>query len=250
MQKTPMLRRFRARSLTPALSLAILSMLATGCAGNSQVRVVNAVSDAPVNFDLVINGTALFSDVGFESVSPSSGYQPISSGSDSIGFFQTGTTIPVVSDTSVHLAGSKQYTIIATGYYGDTAGADAPGLVLLADDNTLPKAGDTEVRIVHASPSAPGSVDVYVVPTGTDVSSATPTISGLMYEQASNYESLSAATYAYVLYTVIVTPSGSKTPFINQGYTLSAGQIRTLVLVDASGSKTASPTPLALLDLN
>jgi ABC-type transport system involved in cytochrome bd biosynthesis fused ATPase/permease subunit len=136
------------------------------------------------------------------------------------------------------------------GYYGDSAGADAPGLVLLADDNTLPKAGDTEVRIVHASPSAPGSVDVYVVPTGTDITSATPTISGLMFEQASSYQSLSAATYAYVLYTVIVTPSGSKTPFVNQGYTLSAGQIRTLVLVDASGSKTASPTPLALLDLN
>jgi hypothetical protein len=248
MQKTPRLRRFQARSLTLALSLAILSILATGCGGNSQVRVVNAISDAPVNYDLAINGTTLFSDVGFESVSPASGYQSVSSGSE-IEFFQTGTTTPVV-DASVHLQSSKQYTVVAMGYYGDSSGADAPGLVVLADDNTLPKAGDTEVRIVHASPSAPGSVDVYVVPTGTDISSATPTISGLMFEQASGYQSLSAATYAYVLYTVIVTPSGSKTPFINQGYTLSAGQIRTLVLVDASGSKTASPTPLALLDLN
>ena len=245
-----MLRRFKGRSPTFALSLASLSILATGCGGNSQVRVVNAISDAPVNYDLVINGTTLFSDVGFESVSPASGYQSVSSGGDSIEFFQTGTTTPVVNATSIDLQGSKQYTVVAMGYYGDTSGTDAPGLVLLTDDNVLPKAGDTEIRVVHASPSAPGSVDVYVVPTGSDISNAAPTISGLMYQQASSYQSLSAATYAYVLYTVIVTPSGSKTPFINQGYTLSAGQIRTLVLVDASGSKTPSQTPLALVDLN
>src|ERR1700683_534150 len=244
-----MLRPLKGRSLTLTLSLASLSLLATGCGGNSQVRVVNAISEASVNYDIAINGTTLFSDVGFESVSPAAGYQSVSSGSDSIEFFQTGTTTPVVNAT-LHLGGSKEYTVVATGYYGDTSGADAPGLVLFADDNTLPKPGDTEMRVVHASPSAPSSVDVYVVPTGTDISSATPTISGLMFQQASSYESLSAATYAYVLYTVIVTPSGSKTPFINQGYTLSAGQIRTLVLVDASGSKTASQTPLALLDLN
>jgi hypothetical protein len=244
-----MLRPLKGRSLTLTLSLASLSILATGCGGNSQVRVVNAISDASVNYDVAINGTTLFSDVGFESVSPASGYQSVSSGSDSIEFFQTGTTTPVVNAT-LHLGGSKEYTVVATGYYGDTSGADAPGLVLFADDNTLPKPGDTEMRVVHASPSAPSSVDVYVVPTGTDVSSATPTISGLMFQQASSYQSLSAATYAYVLYTVIVTPAGSKTPFINQGYTLSAGQIRTLVLVDASGLRTASQTPLALVDLN
>jgi len=244
-----MLRQFKARSLTLTLSLASLSLLATGCGGNSQVRVVNAISDASVNYDVAISGTTLFSDVGFESVSPASGYQSVSSGSDSIEFFQTGTTTPVVNAT-LHLESSKQYTVVATGYYGDTSGTDAPGLVLLTDDNTLPKAGDTEMRVVHASPSAPSSVDVYVVPTGTDISSATPTVSGLMFQQASSYQSLSAATYAYVLYTVIVTPSGSKTPFINQGYTLSAGQIRTLVLVDASGLRTASQTPLALVDLN
>lgn len=244
-----MLRPLKGRSLTLTLSLAGLSILATGCGGNSQVRVVNAISDASVNYDIAINGTTLFSDVGFESVSPAAGYQSVSSGGDSIEFFQTGTTTPVVNAT-LHLGGSKEYTVVATGYYGDTSGADAPGLVLFADDNTLPKPGDTEMRVVHASPSAPSSVDVYVVPTGTDISSATPTISGLMFQQASSYESLSAATYAYVLYTVIVTPSGSKTPFINQGYTLSAGQIRTLVLVDASGLRTASQTPLALVDLN
>jgi hypothetical protein len=221
-----------------------------GCGGNSQVRVVNAISDAPVNYDLAINGTTLFSDVGFESVSPASGYQSVSSGSDSIELFQTGTTTAVVNATSMHLQGSKQYTVVATGYYGDPSGADAAGLVLLADDNASPPAGNAEIRVAHASPSAPGSVDVYLVPTGSDISNAAATISGLMFQQASRYQSLSAATYAYVLYTVIVTPSGSKTPFINQGYSLSAGQIRTLVLVDASGSKTPSPTPLALVDLN
>lgn len=247
-----MLCPFKARPFTLVLTLSLgsLSILATGCGGNSQVRVVNTISDASVNYDVAINGTTLFSDVGFESVSPASGYQSVSSGGDSIEFFQTGTTTPVVNATSLHLASSKQYTVVATGYYGDTSGADAPGLVLFADDNTLPKPGDAEMRVVDASPSAPSSVDVYVVPTGTDIASATPTISGLIFQQASSYQSLSAATYAYVLYTVIVTPSGSKTPFINQGYTLSAGQIRTLVLVDASGLKAASQTPLALVDLN
>src|ERR1700730_4984010 len=105
-----MLRPFKARPLTLTLSLASLSLLATGCGGNSQVRVVNAISDASVNYDIAINGTILFSDVGFESVSPAAGYQSVSSGSDSIEFFQTGTTTPVVNATSLHLQGSQQST--------------------------------------------------------------------------------------------------------------------------------------------
>ena len=164
--------------------------------------------------------------------------------------FQTGTTTPVNIDTSFKLGGGKQYTVVATGLSADTSGSDAPTAVLLTDNNTAPTTGNVNFRIVHASPSAPASVDVYIVPTGTDISSASPTISGLNFQQASGYQSISAATYAYVLDTVLVTPSGSKTPFVNQNYTLTAGQVRTLVLVDATGGGAPAPTPLELFDLH
>jgi hypothetical protein len=65
----------------------------------------------------------------------------------------------------------------------------------------------------------------------------------LVYQQASDYQNLAAATYE-----VIMTDSTDHTKKFDQTYTLTAGQVRTLVTLDIPGGDTMSV--LELSDLN
>jgi hypothetical protein len=240
-----MFRLLKALPLT--LALAAVSFFNTSCgSSSSQVRVVDAIPDAPVNVDVAINGKNVFTAVSFESIEPASGYQKVSGGSTTVEVFQTGTTTAVIPSTSFSLNASSQYTVIATGFYSATQPPNVPTAVQFTDNNTAPTSGNVEFRIIHASPSTP-TVDVYIVPPGTDITQVNPaTISGLTYQQASpSYISLAAATYS-----VIVTYSGTKQEIIApQDYGLTTGQIRTLVLVDKPGGG-SPPSWMLLSDLN
>lgn len=62
------------------------------------------------------------------------------------------------------LMAGNSYTIAAVGRIGSTT--QAPGLVVIQDDNTDPMADMTRVRIVHTITSVPGLVDVCFDPDG------------------------------------------------------------------------------------
>ncbi|MFZ3264081.1 MAG: hypothetical protein WA172_08770, partial [Terriglobales bacterium] len=109
-----------------------------------------------------------------------------------------------------------------------------------------------ELRIVDASPSAPASLDIYIVAPGVDIAQLQPTISPLELGQASVYVDLMTESSGYAQIMVIVTKSGdtTRTQLLNKIYTLYDGQIRTLVLVDSPGGGALSFVPLELNDLN
>ena len=120
--------------------------------------------------------------------------------------------------------------------------------VLLTDDNSAPSSGNVKIRVLHAAPVdaiAPPDLDVYIVAHGTDITGVTPNVSSLSYGQASAYQDVPATSNQ-----VIFTNAGSKSPVINATYTLTAGQIRTLVIVNVLGGVTMSTTPVVLSDLN
>lgn len=244
-----MFRLLKALPLT--LALAALSIFAVGCGSGSQsqVRVVHAISNAPA-LDVNINKTKVFTNIAFGGVQPTPpAYTKVASGGVTIQAFNTGTTTnPIFGANGVtaSFSSSSQYTIVLAGMLNG-AGANAPAALQITDNNAAPTSGNVEFRIIHASPSSPGTVDVYIVPPGTDINQVNPpTIQGLAYQQASNpYTSVAAGTYS-----VIVTTSGSKIPYISpQDYTLVAGQIRTLVLVDNAGGGNP-PSWLELSDLH
>ena len=229
-----------------ALACASLCIFASSCgSSNSQVRVVQTISDAPVAFDVNISGRTIATNVGFPSVSPGSGYTSVSSGSDSFELFTTGTTTSPLIQTTLNMGGSKQYTVIVTGFYAGSSGANAPTAVLLTDNNTTPTTNNAAFRVVDASPSAPTSLDIYLVPPGTNIVPISPNFAGLTFQQASPYITMAAATYQ-----LIVTTSGSKIPLISEAYTVSAGQIRTLVLINVQNGGSLAPLPVELSDLN
>jgi hypothetical protein len=240
-----MSRVFKFLPFAPAI--VALCIFAAGCGSSSRIaqyRVVQAIPDAPGSFDVSVNGKSVFTNVAFGSAEPTFGYQSVPVGSDPIEVTQAGT--PVINDTSMNLIAGTQSTTLLTGLYA------APAAVVLRDNNTAPPSGQAELRIVDASPSAPASLDIYVVTPGVDITQREPTISPLQFGQQSAYQDLTTGKSGNTQVMVIVTESGdpTKAQLVNQIYTISVGQIRTLVLVDASGGGAISSIPLELSDLN
>jgi hypothetical protein len=185
----------------------------------AQVRVVHASADAP-NVDVLVDGNAVLTNVPFKAAS---NYLAVPAGTRNLKVRATGSSTIVIDADATTTSGAS-YTVLATG----PVAAIAP--LVLEDDLTNPAAGNIKLRLVHASPTA-GTVDIYVTAPGDDLATATPTLAGVPFRAASDYLEVPAGTYR-----VRVTPGGTKTVAIDvNGVTLTAGQIRTAVAVDAPG---------------
>jgi hypothetical protein len=233
-----------------ATVIMVVALFAPACGSSgstAQLRVVQAIPDAPSSLSVSVDGKSTFSDVSFGTAAPTSGYQSVSAGSGQLAAFVSGSSTPVVNNQAVNLPSTSQSTVVLTGLFA------SPVAVAIIDNNTAPLPGQVELRVIDASPSAPTSMDVYVVSPGTDITQATPAVSALKFGSASAYipyNTVSSTGFARIL--VIVTPAGSKTQLVNQIYTPYVGQIRSLVLVDnpPPNGGAMSSTPLVLNDLN
>jgi len=245
------------KALPLALALAALSIFAASCGSSSpaQVRFVHAISDGPA-MDVNVNGTAEFLSLSFLGVQPNQpGYTSVPSGSDTIQGFLTGTTTPVFSATA-NLSASQQYTLVATGF--SQSGTNGSNVVLLSipDNIPAPPAGDVEFRVIHASPTGPGTVDVYIELNPNTGPGLPITIQGLAYTQASKYVSFTYNPNNVTTppgFTVYVTASGSLQPIISEAINPgTAGAARTLVLTDVQNVNPPrmSSSFLELSDLN
>jgi hypothetical protein len=212
---------------TRAALALLLAVGATACddtettapAATAQLRVVHASPDAP-NVDVLADGNVALSNVAYRTASS---YLEVPAGSRNLRVRPTGTTT-VVIDANANLAASGAYTVLATGRVASIAP------LVLQDDLTAPTAGNVKLRLVHASPTA-GNVDIYVTAPTADLATAAPTLPNVPFRAASAYLQVPAGTYR-----VRVTPAGSKTVALDvNNVTLTAGQIRTAVALDAPG---------------
>jgi hypothetical protein len=253
-----MSRLLKALPLT--FALAALTIFAASCGSNApaQVRFVHAIQDAPA-LDINVTGPNTASMPEFTHVSfldvqpPQPGYTSVPSGSDTIAGVLTGTTTPVFSATTTLGAGAH-YTLVATGFSKILPIGSNVTLLEISDSIPTPPSGDVEFRVIHASPSGPPSVDVYIELNPNTGPGLPIAIQGLTYTQASNY-----VTFAFNPnnatpppgFTVYVTASGSTIPIIKELLSPStAGAVRTLVLTDVQNGSTMNSTFLELSDLN
>ena len=246
------------KALPLALALAVLTIFAASCGSNApaQVRFVHAIQDANA-LDIDVSGPNVtskqeFTDISFLGVQPNQpGYTSMPSGSDKVEGFLTDTTTGVFS-YSVNWGAGTQYTVIATGF--SLTGANGVVLLSIPDNIPTPPTGDVEFRVIHASPSGPGTVDVYIELNPSSGPGLPITIKGLAYTQASNYVSFAFNPNNDTVppgYTVYVTASGSTQPpfFISEPiYPANAGAVRTLVLTDVQDGKTMNTSFLELSD--
>jgi hypothetical protein len=214
------------------------------------LRFVHAIQDAGA-LDIDVNGTQDFTDISFRGVLPNQpGYTSIPSGSDTMEGVLTGTTTEAFSDT-VTWRGGAEYTVIATGFETGTNGANVV-LLSIPDNIPTPPAGDVAFRVIHASPSGPGTVDVYIELNPNNGPALPITIQGLAYTQASPYMSFAYNPNDDPIppgFTVYVTASGSMEPIISETINPGAvGAVRTLVLTDVQGGTTMDSLFLELTD--
>ena len=228
-----------SRVLPLGLALICLgaALLAVGCgSSSSRFRFVQASTGVPTNVDLEVDGKNVQTSIGF---GQAASYHSSTSGSHKFGVFAVGTTTNPYITSSVSL-GSGDTTLLAQNPFASIA------LAPYTDDNTAPTTGNVKLRIIQAAPTVAASgqgVDVYVVPTGQGIAGTNPQISSISYPNASSYLSLSAQSY-----DVVVTVRGTQNIIssLTATYPLKAGQIRTLVILDAA----TGGGPYGLLELN
>jgi len=185
---------------------------------------MNAI-DGQSTVNLLVNNSAVASGVAFGTAS---GYASAPSGSQQIQV-QAGN-VPLLN-VNATISGGNNNTILATD----------SGVTVLTDNKATPSSGNIQIRAINASGSILPTADVYIVPAGTsDLSTFSPDAT-LTFPAASQYVTKAAGSYQ-----IEFTQTGSKMVSINSGsLSFSAGQIRTVVSLDANGGETT-----VLSDLN
>ena len=253
------------KALPLTFVLAVLSIFSASCGSSNapaQVRFVNAIPDTAqygTALDIDVTGpnaasTLEFTHVSFLGVQPNQpGYTSVPSGRDTIAGVSTGTTTPVFSDTATLGAGAH-YTLVATGLYQIPPNVSNIALLEISDNIPTPPSGDVEFRVIHASPSGPASVDVYIELNPNTGPGLPITVQGLTYTQASKYVTFTFNPNNATPppgFTVYVTASGSTTTIFSYPLNPStAGAVRTLVLTDVENGNTMNTSFLELSDLN
>lgn len=192
------------------VGLALVAMSAEPAAAQDEafVRVVHASPDAP-NVDVWVDGATVLTDVPFTAVSD---YLPLSAGEHNVQVTATGATDPVI-DADLTLEAGTSYTVAAIGLLADI------GATVLTDDRT-PSGGQSKLRVFHAAPGAPASVDVAV--TGGPL-----LVEGLAYPEASGYLTVEPGTYQ-----LEVRAAGDTAPALSLEATLAADQNYTAIAMD------------------
>ena len=215
----------------------------TGPSG--RLRVVNAVPDPQRGgaANVWIGDQVFAVNLGYAAATD---YKRVYVGPRDLHLRRTSDTSLVVLDQSFSVDADEDFTAFAIGKLAANGGTGISAIVV-PDDNGAPAAGNVKMRFVNASPAA-GSVDIYVTAPAADIATATPDVADLDFGSATAYLEKAAGTYR-----VRVTTAGTKTVILNIGQTagtappspvipalpaLAAGAIRTIAILDKSGSGT------------
>jgi hypothetical protein len=219
-------RLLRVLPLGAALICMGAALLAVGCGStSSRFRYVQATTGVPSAVDVEINSKTVLTSIGFGQTPT---YQKVSSGSHKLGIFLTGTTTnPAFSGTVSFPSGDT--TLISTNTFSTIK------LAAFTDDNTAPASGDFKLRIIHASPTS-GGVDVYIVTPPGSIAGLSPQKQNLAFDPTGSSSATSYFSLAAGNYEVTLTQTGTQNPIpgLDATYTFTAGQIRTIVILDNS----------------
>ena len=194
--------------LVGAMALLAFSAIPTAAQGGAYVRVVHASPDAP-NVDVWVDGERVLTDVPFTAVSD---YLALPAGSYNVQVTATGSTDPVI-EADLALEAGTSYTVAAIGALADISAT------VLTDDRA-PVDGQARLRVFHASPSAPASVDVAV----TD---GPVLVEGLAYPEATGYLTVDPGTYP-----LEIRAAGEADAALSLEASLEAGQNYTAIAMD------------------
>ena len=185
--------------------------------GNANVRLVNALP-TQTDLDFLVDSKSVATSIAYGTASS---YVGVSSGSRHLQGQVTGSTT-IVADTTTTV-NSSTYTSLVS--FLDATNSN--NLLVLTDNNAAPPSGDFNLRVINVC-SGLGTQDVYVVASGTDLNSVSPTFSSLAVGGVSSYTSQAAGTW-----DVVFTSPSFKVPNQDSGaLVFTSGQVRTLLLLN------------------
>jgi hypothetical protein len=215
-------------------SLLATMVFLVGCGGSgssAKLRIMNASPDVG-NINALIDDKSVASSVGYGNATD---YISVDTNAQQLKIEPSGSS-NVVIDQSLTIASGSNTTVVAAGF------ASNMSALILDDDLNAPSSGNVKLRLVNAAPGL-GTVDVYVVPPGTNLLTVTPTASQVAFESASGYQTLASGTYE-VIYT---TPGTAFVVFDGGSFTFGGGQNRTVVALNGQSGGFSTTT---LKDLN
>ena len=217
-----------------SITAIVTEDLRTANSSKAKIRFLHASPDAPPVDIKVGSGSSapVFSNASFKDIS---GYVEVDAASYQFVVTAAGNTDEVLVFDEIAVQNGAVYTVVAHGTFDPTD--QYPFAVRVFVDNDPGDAfvdltvATTNVKVIHASPDAPG-VDILV--DGTIVNS-----SALNYPQSTDYLSPLAGTR-----NIKVNPSGSSTSVIDANVTFGADMFYSVFAVN----DVANIEPLVLED--
>ncbi len=147
----------------------------------------------------------------------------------------TGTT-PTASAAAT-LGAATQHTVFIT----DNGQSSTQYVVtVLEDQQTQAASGHSTFRFLNQAPRT-GAVDIYMVPSGSEITDTIPLVTNLAVGASTAYISFTSTTV-----TMVITPTGTVTPkYTSTALALVGGEVRTVVAVDSQ--LTTNPPVQALI---
>jgi hypothetical protein len=193
--------------------LAAAAATLSACGGNDvadalnigapRARLVNAIPAGP-SLQLYRNDT-LQSDAGTPTYEQASKYFDTVTTTSTWSLRDASSGLQVGS-TSMRVAGSTRYTLVAFAGAGTQA-----DMVQISDPYNFDLgANKARVRVVNGSSNS-GAIDLYLTAVGADLASATPVMSNVAYQGASPASGADSTTIGYGGYELRITAAGTKT---------------------------------------
>jgi Domain of unknown function (DUF4397) len=234
------------KSLDPAMkrifllaSVLITGMLAacgstTTPAPKANLRVMHASPDAGL-LDILLDDKKILRNFIYKDAI---GFNQVEAGARNIKantiVTTTVTTPTTLLNTTQNLVEGRYYTVITANT------AAALEALVVDEDGSVPAAGQSRLRVVHAAPAAP-AVDIYVTP-GQDIAAVNPAVPNAAFKSISPALDIAAGKYF-----IRATEPGTKNIVFDSGeVTLGDGVNLTLVAVEQSGAK----SPISLVNLS
>lgn len=207
-----------------------LVLLTTGCqtitgatsATGVLVRLIDA-ADSLATYDVFAGQQALAFGAGFQSITNYTGLAP---GSYQIKANVSGTKTQVAGTVIGRFTVGNDYTILLPFDFPN----ESP---IVVQDETQSAGGFFDIRFINEGSNV-GSVDVYALPNGTNLTDAKPVIVNAPVGFIGTYLSLPPGTYKIVILATGTVPTPKTVPlFVTTATTFAQGQVRTLILVDS-----------------
>ena len=196
----------------------------TGCGGGgsadkAQVRFVH-VSPGTDNLNATFDSATAASSLKYHDATS---YQGIDAGSPEFKVQSVSTGATLV-DATVTLTKDTHYTFFVYG------GGTLVHAASLTDDTSDASSGKFKMRFSHSATGI-GSLDIYLLSTGSSINDSTPAYSGMGYAANTGFIEYSSGDY-----TIVVAPAGSKEIVYDSGTQNLTGNSKVTLLIFATGS--------------